>query len=97
MNLNLTRSRRWRLHGHMRVYSRLATASTQAENEFDQELLINLASFLETFVQDTTTDSFAPWASVLLRVVVDRASSMKGVLHCIDWARWLSEQARTAH
>ena len=43
------------------------------KNEFDQELLINLASFLETFVQDTG-DSFAPWASQLLRVVVDRAS-----------------------
>ena len=47
------------------------------KNEFDQELLINLASFLETFVQDTDSDSFAPWASQLLRIVVDKASKFE--------------------
>ena len=57
----------------------VATASVphRPKNEFDQELLINLASFLETFVTDTDSDSFAPWASLLLRVVVDRASKFE--------------------
>ena len=70
--------------------------ATQAKNEFDQELLINLASFLETFVQDTG-DSFAPWASRHCESWSIARRNMSGVLHCIDWARWLSEQARNAH
>ena len=57
----------------MRYDERMLEEEMRPKNEFDQELLINLASFLETFVNDTG-DSFAPWASQLLRVVVDRAS-----------------------
>ena len=79
MNLNLTRSRRWRRWSSSwsrGVYA-VSRVPHRPKNEFDQELLINLASFLETFVQDTDDDSFAPWASQLLRCVVDRASKFE--------------------
>ena len=55
----------------------LEEESMRPKNEFDQELLINLASFCETFVDESDPQLFGPWAALLLRVSADRAAKFE--------------------